>query len=95
MLKSYEAIYDHGRLKWIGDAPQVDNAKVIVTVLADLSSTLKQRQPPPELKGTVQIFGDLLEPAISEDEWEEGLKRTARQITGDPEAFKAEPGHAG
>lgn len=48
----------------------------------------KKRRPPPELKGSVTWVGDPLEPAISEEEWDASLERTARQIAGDAEAFK-------
>ena len=32
MLKSYEAIYDNGKLNWIGIKPNLNKAKVIVVV---------------------------------------------------------------
>ena len=35
-LQSYEAIYDHGQMEWLGDKPQVEEARVIVTILAGL-----------------------------------------------------------
>jgi hypothetical protein len=88
MLKSYEAIYDRGHLKWLGDAPVIETARVIVTVLIETTTPHKGRQPPPELKGSVTWLGDPFEPAISVEEWEASLERTARQIAGDPEAFK-------
>ena len=33
MLKSYEAIHDHGQIRWLETPPDVDEARVIVTVL--------------------------------------------------------------
>lgn len=33
MLKSYEAIYDHGQLHWLKDKPDTEQARVIVTVV--------------------------------------------------------------
>ena len=33
MLPSYEAMYDRGRLTWIGDAPTQAQARVIVTLI--------------------------------------------------------------
>ncbi|MEI6415726.1 MAG: hypothetical protein WCP34_15910 [Pseudomonadota bacterium] len=30
MLKSYEAIYDHGNLTWLGDAPLIEYERVLV-----------------------------------------------------------------
>jgi len=34
MLKSYEAIYDHGEIRWLETLLDVEKARVIVTVLA-------------------------------------------------------------
>ena len=39
MLHSYEAIYDHGQLHWLKDAPQETTLRVIVTVI--------EESPPP------------------------------------------------
>ena len=33
MLKSYEAIYDHGQLHWLNDKPDMKQAQVIVTIV--------------------------------------------------------------
>ncbi|BDA72991.1 hypothetical protein RIVM261_012500 [Rivularia sp. IAM M-261] len=35
MLKSYEAIFEDGQVKWLTDEPQVYSARVIVTILVD------------------------------------------------------------
>ncbi len=35
MLKNYEAVYEDGRLKWLGDRPTSNGARVIVTVLEE------------------------------------------------------------
>lgn len=32
MLKSYEAIYDHGRVEWIGASPKLDHGPILVVV---------------------------------------------------------------
>ncbi|NOT85945.1 MAG: hypothetical protein HOP02_14450 [Methylococcaceae bacterium] len=32
MLKSYEAIYDHGQLQWLGTAPNFKRARVVLVV---------------------------------------------------------------
>ena len=92
MLKSYEAIYDHGQFRWMGTPPDVDSALVIVTVLPpqalEENSTQKRRQPPEKLKGSTRILGDIVSSPYSEEEWEAMFERTARQLEGDPEAFK-------
>lgn len=33
MLRSYEAIYDHGKVRWLGEQPVEEEMRVIVTVL--------------------------------------------------------------
>jgi hypothetical protein len=33
MLKSYEAIYDHGHIRWLSELPDVEQARIIITVL--------------------------------------------------------------
>jgi hypothetical protein len=30
ILKSYEAIYDHGRIKWLGEAPVFKRVRVVL-----------------------------------------------------------------
>ncbi|MBF0437976.1 MAG: hypothetical protein HQL93_02530 [Magnetococcales bacterium] len=89
MLKSYEAIYDHGQFLWLGSPPEVEKARVIVTVLPlqPISEKVGHR-PPERLKGSTRIVGDIVSSLFPEEEWEEMLERTARQIEGDPEAFK-------
>jgi hypothetical protein len=88
MLKSYEAIYEQGQFKWINDTPIIQNARVIITILEEITPENKNRQPPPELKGSVVWNCDPFAPEMSDDEWEIALDRTARQIAGDTEAFK-------
>lgn len=71
MLQSYEAIYDHGQMKWIGDCPQVDKAHVIVTVLADALPTVPagQRVPSSRIAGKGKVLGDIVSPVASVDDW--------------------------
>lgn len=91
MLKSYEAIYDHGKIEWLTAPPPGEHFRMLVVVEQPESAVVpvkKRRVPPPELKGSVTWLGDPFEPVISEEEWEASLERTARQIAGDPEAFK-------
>jgi hypothetical protein len=92
MLKTYEAIYDHGKIHWLSEPPRGEHLRVVVVVeqpeTAVPAPPQKRRLPPPALKNSVKWIGDPLEPAISEEEWEASFERTARQIAGDPEAFK-------
>lgn len=91
MLKSYEAIYDHGKIQWLSELPDVEQARVIVTILSETTSVNEvtfKRRPPAKLKGSVTVLGDIVASPFSEEEWEAMFERTARQIEGDPEAFK-------
>ena len=40
MLKSYEAIYDHGRIKWLGEAPGFKRLRVVL--VADDADELEE-----------------------------------------------------
>lgn len=92
MLKTYEAIYDHGKIEWVNDA--LPNARLRILVVAEqpdappATTVRKRRTPPPELAGSVTWVGDPQESLFSAEEWETFHERTARQIAGDPEAFR-------
>lgn len=91
MLKSYEAIYDHGKIQWLSELPDVEQARVIVTILPEttpVNEVTFKRRPPEKLKGRVTYLGDIVASPFSEEEWETMFERTVRQIEGDPEAFK-------
>lgn len=78
MLQSYAAIYEHGNLRWLKDAPERENLKVIVTIIGKVTeperdTPRKYREPPPELAGKMRFLCDeksLLEPVVPEDEWD-------------------------
>jgi len=77
-LQSYEAIYDHGQMKWLGDKPQVEEARVIVTILPEKKretevsrATLAQRRSPSlRLRGAIKMADDLIAPIAPAEEWE-------------------------
>lgn len=75
MLQSFEAVYDHGHLDWLADAPKSQGRmRVIVTVMQEFADDTRQDNfPPPELAGKMRILCDeqtLMEPAVGEDDWE-------------------------
>jgi hypothetical protein len=71
MLKSYEATYENGQVKWLSDQPSVQGARLIVTVLEEtVSPTIKRRTFPTDLAGKVQILGDIVSPIVDEEDWE-------------------------
>jgi hypothetical protein len=90
MLKSYEAIYTHGQIDWLGEAPPLDQARIIVTVLDETTAPPVSRcVPPSALKGSINFCDyNPFEPAMTDEEAEAALDRTARQIAGDADAFR-------
>lgn len=71
MLQSYEAIFDHGTIRWLGDKPSVDTARIIVTMLAPIDSTqpMVKHKPSTRIAGQGRVLGDLLEPVIPASDW--------------------------
>ena len=70
MLKSYEAVYEQGRLKWLDGQPDIDSARVIVTVLVEKDLKAKRRSPPASMAGKVEILGDIVAPLVDDEDWE-------------------------
>lgn len=71
MLKSYEAIYDHGQMKWLGDQPPVEEARVIVTILSDnnLPASRVKHEPSPRIAGKGKVLGDIISPMAPSEDW--------------------------
>ena len=72
MLQSYEAIYDHGQIRWLTDKPPVDEARIIVTMLPPQVSVASQscRTPSARIAGKGRILGDIVEPVVPEGDWD-------------------------
>ncbi|MBW4513718.1 MAG: hypothetical protein KME11_00665 [Timaviella obliquedivisa GSE-PSE-MK23-08B] len=75
MLKSYEAIYENGQVKWLGEQPSVESARLIVTVLEvtvleEKTLPVKRRTFPTDMAGKVEILGDIVSPIVDEEDWE-------------------------
>jgi hypothetical protein len=70
-LQSYEAIYDHGQMKWLNDRPQVEEARVIVTILSveGVVTATMRHQPSARIAGKGKILGDILSSAAPIDDW--------------------------
>jgi hypothetical protein len=47
MLQTYEAIYEHGNVRWLDALPELNEARLLVTVL---SNTVAQSTPPPTMQ---------------------------------------------
>ena len=74
VLKSYEAIYDHGAIEWLGDKPPVKQAHVIITILPEKESiatlsTPKKHQPSQLIAGKGKILDDIIKPVSPEEDW--------------------------
>lgn len=76
ILKSYEAIYDHGRIKWLGEAPKFKRVRVVLVAddADEMDESLVAEKPngaklvsiiratPSELQASIaEKFGDPLE----------------------------------
>jgi len=72
MLQSYEAIYDHGQIKWITDKPPLEQARVIVTMLPAQADATPHpgRTPSPRIAGKGRILGDIVAPAAPAADWD-------------------------
>lgn len=71
MLQSYEAIYEHGQMKWLGEQPPVEEARVIVTILSDKtpSASRVEHKPSPRIAGKGKVLGDIILPAAPSEDW--------------------------
>lgn len=72
MLKSYEAIYENGQVRWLQEQPEVTSARVIVTILEENapSTPAKRRSPPAAIAGKGKTLGDIVSPIVDEEDWE-------------------------
>ena len=70
MLKSYEATYENGQIKWLSEQPEITSARIIVTILEETKSQIKRRFPIPDMAGKVKILGDIVSPIVDEEDWE-------------------------
>ena len=70
MLKSYEAKIENGQIKWLTNEPKPSSARVIVTIVEDTTLPAKRRVPPASIAGKGKTLGDLVNPIVSEQDWE-------------------------
>jgi hypothetical protein len=64
VLKSYEAIYENGQVKWLSEQPQVSSARIIVTVLEETKISPKRRVPSALIAGKAKTLGDIISPIL-------------------------------
>jgi hypothetical protein len=72
MLRSYEAIYEDGQVKWVTEKPEVKFARVIVTILDEneTESPKQRRMAPEAIAGKGKTLGDLVSPIVDAGDWE-------------------------
>ncbi len=72
MLKSYEATYENGQIKWLSDKPQLKLARLIIIVLEEIPTPTKipKRTTPAHLIGKGKTLGDIVSPIVDEEDWE-------------------------
>ncbi len=72
MLKSYEAIFENGQMIWVADQPNVQSARVIVTILEARAEVPRsqRRTAAPAIAGQGRTVGDLVSPIVDEQDWE-------------------------
>ena len=70
MLRSYEANIKNGQIQWLSDEQKPESARVIVTIIEDTTLSVKRRVPPASIAGKGKTLGNLVEPIVSEQDWE-------------------------
>ncbi len=58
MLKSYEAKLNKGQIQWLGEQPDIESARILVTILEESQPKIK-RHPPVSIAGQGQTFGNI------------------------------------
>jgi hypothetical protein len=71
MLKSYEATYENGQIKWLSEQPKITSARIIVTIPEETKPQIKRRRfPIPDMAGKGRTLGDIVSPIVDEEDWE-------------------------
>lgn len=69
MFKTYEATLNHGQLQWLNEQPNIESARVIVTIMEELKPRI-QHHPPASIAGKAKTIGDIISPITDEEDWE-------------------------
>ena len=59
-----------GQVKWLGEQPSVQSARVIVTILEETAWPMKRRSPPALIVGQGKTLGDIVSPIVNKEDWE-------------------------
>ncbi len=71
MSISYKTIYDHGQIRWLADAPTVEEARVIVTMFPSqaVAATQPSRKPTARIAGKGKVLDDIVAPVAPQVDW--------------------------
>lgn len=69
MLRTYEATLNHGQVQWLHDQPNIESARIIVTIMEEFKPRTK-RKPPVSIAGKSKTLGDIISPITDERDWE-------------------------
>ena len=61
MSNTYEAIYDNGQVTWLGDAPNIRKARIVVTVMEEPVSDLSPAAELEQIKAQLLALKPLLQ----------------------------------
>jgi hypothetical protein len=70
MLKSYEATYENGQIKWLSEQPDFASARIIVTILEEVKPEIIRRSTSKAIAGKGKTLGDIISPIVDEGDWE-------------------------
>jgi hypothetical protein len=69
MLRTYEATLNHGQVQWLNEQPNIESARIMVTIMEEFKPRTK-RQPPLSIAGKAKTLGDIISPITAEEDWE-------------------------
>ena len=68
MLRTYEATLNHGQVQWLYEQPNIESARIMVTIMEEFKPRTK-RKPPVSIAGNAKTLGDSLSPITDEGDW--------------------------
>ena len=69
MLRTYEATLNHGQVQWLYEQPNIESARIMVTIMEEFKPRTK-RKPPVSIAGKAKTLGDIISPITDEGDCE-------------------------
>jgi hypothetical protein len=69
-LKTYEAVLNHDQIQWLHESPNIENARIIITIIEEFKPHANKRRPPISVAGKAKTLGDIISPITDENDWE-------------------------